>query len=242
MQTKIVKSGYQDKDDTTISTECIEEFCNKILDSPELYPYFMELRPSGLWRKCNKLASYITSILNKNIITPADTEFLKKIHHRLDIKEADYDEFTKLFAHICCRNKSDLHRKKMLSMFSLLKAHVCPVARSRQNLLTFVEVMSNIKPVDWKVEVDKGRSCSWLDSFPVPTNNCFLKSQRSVIWNEKAQYVHLRKRLRNCEKLITVIQNKTERMEVRIANLEKDRKEDLVLSKKQHRDLDLICN
>jgi len=242
MQKNILKLGNQDKDDATISTECIEEFCSKILDSPELYPYFMELGPSGLWRKCNKFASYITSVLNKNIITPADTEFLKKIHHRLDIKESAYDEFTQLFAHICCRNKSDFHRKRMLSMFSLLKAHVCPVAGSRQNLLTFVEVMSNIEPVNWKKQVDKEKKCSWLDSFPIPTNNCFLKSQRSVIWNEQAQYVHLRKRLRNCEKLITVIQNRTERMEVRIGNLEKGNKEEKVSQRKQHRDLDLVCN
>lgn len=241
MQKNKVKLGYQDKDDPTISTECIEEFCNKILDSPELYPYFMELRPSGLWRKCNKLATYITFVLNKNILTPADTEFLKKIHHRLNIKEADYDEFTRLFAHICCRNKSDFLRKRMLSMFSLLKAHVCPLAGSRQNLRTFLQVMSNIDPVDWKEDENKGQDCSWLDRFPAPADNCFLKSKRSVIWNEQAQYVHLRKRLRKCERLTTVIQNRTESMEIRIAKLEEDSRKDQVL-RKQQRDLDLVYN
>jgi len=240
MQKNKVMLGYQDKDDLQITSECIEEFCNKVLDSPELYPYFMELRPSGLWRKCNKLATYITLVLNKNILTPADTEFLKKIHHPLNIKEADYDGFTRLFAHICCRNKSDILRKRMLSMFSLLKAHVCPLAGSRQNLKTFLKVMSNIDPLDWKEDGNKEQNCSWLDRFPAPANNCFLKSKRSVIWNEQAQYVHLRKRLRKCEKLITVIQNKTESMEIRIAKLE-DSKKDQVL-RKQQRDLDLVCN
>merc|ERR1719233_177519 len=201
----------------------------------------MELRPNGLWRKCNRMASYFTRVLNKDIITPADTEHLKKIHHPLNINETSYDVFTSLFAHICCRNKSDTRRKKFLSMFSLLKAHVCPIAGSKQNLNAFVGVISKL-PVARKNEVDEKQDCPWLESFPKLNDNCFFRTNgelsRSEIWNEQAQYFHLRKRLRELEKLITVIRYKSKSMEIRIANLEKESRKQQML-KKQHRNLDL---
>merc|ERR1719233_1912188 len=200
----------------------------------------MELRPNGLWRKCNRMASYFTRVLNKDIITPADTEYLKKIHHPLNINETSYDVFTSLFAHICCRNKSDARRKKFLSTFSLLKAHVCPIAGGKQNLNAFVGVISKL-PFAWKEEV-VNRDCTWLDSFPELNNNCFFRTNgglsRSEIWNEQAQYFHLRKRLRELEKLITVIRYKSKRMEMRIANLEKESRKKQMPTK-QHRNLDL---
>jgi len=224
-----VKPAYQDKDDPTISNDSIEEFYYAILNSPELYPYFMEIHQKGLWRKCNKMASYITLLSNKSIITPADTEFLKKIHHSLSINESTYEDFTKLFAHICCRNKSDFRRKKMLSLFSLLKPYICPVAGSEENFAAFCKVILNLNPADWNRR---------------PRDNFFFRSNdelsRSEIWNEQAQYIHLRKRLRRCEKLITVIQNKTRRMEMRITKLEENSKKNENMTKQQ-RDLELVC-
>jgi len=244
LQKENLRSERLGHDDQVITEDVIEEFYDAILDSPELYPYFMELRPNGLWRKCNKMASYFTRVLNKDIITPADTEHLKKIHHSLKITERSYDVFTSLFAHICCRNKSDARRKKFLAMFSLLKAHVCPIAGSKQNLDAFVGVISKL-PVARKVEDDKKQDFSWLDSFPELNGNCFFRSNgelsRSEIWNEQAQYCHLRKRLRKLEKLITVIRYKSKRMEIRIANLETDSRKQQMLTK-QHRDLDLVFN
>jgi len=222
--------GCQDKDDPTISNDSIEEFYCAILNSPEFYPSFMNIHRKRLWRKCNKMASYITLVSNKNIITPADTEYLKKIHHRMNINENTYDDFTRLFAHICCRNKSDFRRRKMLSLFSLLKASICPVAGSGKNFAAFCKVISNLDPVH----------CN-----PEPRNNSFFRSDGQQLgctemWNEQAQKFHLRKRLRQCEKLITVIQNRTERMEMRIAKLEEIRKKDQKVTKQQ-RDLDLVC-
>jgi len=234
-----LEDGCQDKNYSAIITrENIEDFCNAIVDSPELYPYFMGLGPDGLLRKCNKMASYITDFLNKNIITPADTQFLKKIHNSLNINETSYDEFTRLFAHICCRNNSDYRRKKMLSIFSILKAHICPAAGSGENFAAFCEVISNLHPVDWKEMVDREKGCSWQNSFPELSTNCFFKPGADI-WNEEAQYFHLRKRLRKCEKLITVIQYKSKRMEMRIAKLEKKCKRDQI-ELNQHRDLDLV--
>jgi len=224
-----LQSGNQDKDDPTISNDSIEEFYYAILNSPELYPFFMEIHQKGLWRKCNKMASYITHVSNKSTITPADTEFLKKIHHCMNISESAYDDFTRLFAHICCRNKSDFRRKKMLSLFSLLKVYICRVAGSEENFAAFCKVILNLDPVDWNRR---------------PSDNLFFRTNdelsRSEIWNEQAQCIHLRKRLRRCEKLITVIQNKTRRMEMRIAKLEENSKKDEKMTKQQ-RDLELVC-
>jgi len=182
------------KDDfnQTITKDIIEEFCNAIKDSPGLNPYFMGLDRDRLWSKCTKMAEYITTVSNKKILTPADTEFLKKIHHRMDISETTYDDFTRLFAHICCRSKSDACRKKMLSLFSLLKAHICPLAGSEKTYATFCEVISNLNPEDWKKEVDNSRNSSWLDSFSEPSYYVSKTGELcySEVWNEKAQYFH----------------------------------------------------
>jgi len=238
------QSEWHDQDDPVITKEVIEEFYDAILDSPELYPYFMELRPNGLWRKCNMMACYFTRVLNKEKITPADTEYLKKIHSRLNIKETSYDLFTSLFAHICCRNKSDACRKKFLSTFSLLKAPICPVAGSDKVLAAFCGVISNLD-LAREEELDNKVGCTWSDSFPDPITCNFFKSNgelsRSEIWNEKAQYFHLRKRLRGLEKLLTVIHSRSKRMEERVANLEmKSRKQEKF--NRQQRDLDLVYN
>jgi len=188
------------------------------------------------------MASYITRISKKNMITPADTEFLKKIHHPLVIDEATYDEFTRLFAHICCRNKSDACRKKMLSTFSLLKEQICPFAGKRKNFAAFCGVVLNLENNDRKQEVDKEPG-SWLDSFPEPSR-CFgsiCELTRSEVWNEQAHCFHLQKRLRRCEKLITVIQNKTKRMDMRLSKLEQESKNEQFMMKKKT-DLDLVLN
>jgi len=181
------------KDDfnQTITKDIIEEFCNAIKDSPGLNPYFMGLDRDRLWSKCTKMAEYITTVSNKKILTPADTEFLKKIHHRMDISETTYDDFTRLFAHICCRN-NDAWRKKMLSLFSLLKSHICPFAGSEKTYATFCEVISNLNPVDWKKDEDNSRNSALLDSFLEPRG--YLSTNRelscSEVWNEKAQFFH----------------------------------------------------
>jgi len=244
MSIKKLSTGSQDSDTSVITKEIIKEFYDALLESPELYPFFMELRPNGLWRMCNKMANYFSRVLGKDRITPADTEHLKKIHHSLNISEASYDRFTQLFAHICCRNKSDARRKKMLSTFALLKAHICPSAGASKNLFAFYKVISNL-PVATKEERSKKKSNSWLDTFPEPNAGCFLRSTgvfgSSEIWNQPAQYFHLRKRVRKLEKLMTVIQYQSKRMEVRIANLEFQNMNQQIGIRKQ-RDLDLVYN
>jgi len=242
MQNFCFKSGLQDKSDPDVTTDDIEQFIKAIVDNPQLYPYFMKLFPDGLWRMCTKMASYLTRIWNKSMITPADTEMLKKIHHRLGIDEATYDEFTMLFAHICCRNKSDARRKKMLATFSMLKEHICPFAGRRKNFAAFCGVVLNLDHKDCKKEVDSKHGC-WLDSFPEPSG-CFRsigELNRSEVWNEHAHFFHLQKRLRGCEKLITVIQNDIKYMEMRILKLEEgSRNEQFIRNRK--RDLDLVWN
>jgi len=138
------------------------------LNSPELYPYFMKLRPDGLFGMCNKMSSYLTRVFHKNTITPADTQHLKQIHHSMNIKEETYDKFTKLFAHICCRGKSDSRRKKMLRMFKLLKAHICPSAGTKKNLDAFVWVISNLHSDSEEWTDNKAQNCSKVDAFSNP--------------------------------------------------------------------------
>jgi len=242
MENIFLKSGLQDKTDPDVTTDDIEQFFRAIIDSPQLYPWFMKLFPDGLWRKCTKMASFITRVSKKNMITPSDTEFLKKIHHPLGIDEATYDEFTRLFAHICCRNKSDARRKKMLSTFSLLKEQICPFAGRGKNFAAFCGVVLNLDANDRMQEVDKEPGC-WVDSFPEPSG-CFrsiCESTRAEVWNEDAHFFHLQKRLRRCEKLITVIQNNTERMDMRISKLEQESKNEQFMMKRK-RDLDLVLN
>jgi hypothetical protein len=188
------------------------------------------------------MAECITTVSKKKMITPADTEFLKAIHHGMNINEITYDDFTSLFAHICCRNKSDTWRKKMLSIFSLLKAHICPVAGSRKSYAAFCKVISKLHPVDWKKETDEGQSCAWSDSFPDPSNKLYVcpngEFSRCEVWNEKAENIHLQKRLRKCQKLLTVIENKSKRMKMRIAKLEGKNKKAKMMNQKK--DLDLV--
>jgi len=236
--------SLQDQNDPAINQKCVEEFYYSILDSPELYPYFMDFSRNRLWTMCNKMARYITHLLNKNLITPADTEHIKKTHYNLNIDETSYDAFTSLFTHICCRNKNDARRKKMISMFSLLKAHICPSASKRKNLAALCSVISNLQPVAWKEELDEKQGCTWLDNFePNEDYLCIsnIELSRSEMWNEQAQYFHLRKRLRDLKKLITVIHYKSMRMEMRITNLEMKSREQQMLAN-QNRDLDLVLS
>jgi len=242
---KQLKSGLENTDDPVITKVAIQEFFNAVLDSPELYPYFMEVRPRGLWRMCNKMASYVTLVLKKDRITPADTEYVKKIHQNLNISEDSYDTFTGKFAHICCRNKSDALRQKMLSIFSLLKAHICPNASSGKPYKALIEVISKLDPVAQNEEVPKTNSTRWLDNFPEPSDGygCLRSTGefgRSEIWNEQANYFHLRQRVRKLQKLITVIKYKSERMETRVAELEVASMNQQV--KKHQMDLDLDYN
>jgi len=242
MINKKLNSGLQHIDNPVVTTEDIKEFYNAILDSPELYPHFMELRPHGLWRMCVKMASYFTLLLRKDRITPADTEYLKKIHHNMNISENSYDTFTGTFAHICSRNKSDAQRQKMLSMFSLLKAHICPSASPGKSYKAFVKVISKLRPVAPKIDVHKTKSTKWLDSFPEPNAGCVLRSSgelgHSEIWNEQANYFHLRQRVRKMQKLITVIQYKSKCMEKRVVQLEIESMKQQGI--KHQRDLDLV--
>jgi len=238
-----LKSEGKDLDKSVITKKAIKEFYEAIIDSPELYPEFMELRQDGLWRMCNMMASYLTRLLSKDRITPADTQYLKKVHQSMNISETSYDKFTGLFAHICCRNKSDTQRKKMLSMFLLLKAHICPIASGGKNLAAFCGVLKNLPFVPQKEEIDKKKSTKWLDSFPEPIDSYFLRSSRYIgrgqIWDEQAQFFHLRKRLRKLEKVITVIHNKSKRMEIRVSRLEVESRKKQTETK-QHRDLELV--
>jgi len=234
---KTLSSGSQESDTAVITRASIKEFYDAILESPELYPYFMELGPKGLWRICNKMAFYFSRVLSKDRITPADTEHLKKIHHSLNISEVSYDGFTQLFSHICCRNKSDISRKKMLSTFALLKAHICPKAGASQNLFAFYKVIANLPAVQ-----TKPKSTKWLDTFPELEGGCFLRSTEFASlesWNESAHNFRLRKRLRELQKLMAVIHHKSKRMELRISKLEVKNME-LRLGPENQRDLDLV--
>jgi len=233
---KTLSSGSQESDTTLITRASIKEFYDAILESPELYPYFMELGPKGLWRICNKMAFYFSRVLSKDRITPADTEHLKTIHHSLNISEASYDRFTQLFSHMCCRNKSDISRKKMISTFALLKAHICPKAGASQNLFAFYKVIANLPVVK-----TKPKSTKWLDTFPELKAGCLRSTEFASLesWNEPAQSFRLRKRLRELQKLMAVIHYKSKRMELRVSKLEVKNMKLRLGPEKQH-DLDLV--
>jgi len=221
-------SEQKQKDDAiiTIPSEVIEVFYQEILESPELYPYFMTLRPNGLWTKCEMMAKYFSSIYNKDNITPADTQQLKKTHHCLNISETAYDQFTKLFAHICCRGKDDNCRRHILRINSLLKAHICPSAGKRKNLAAFCKVISEINTVrkHKKGDVEQKMATSRFDRLSSlsakNTEVGHLVFGRAEVWNEKAQAFHLRKRVRDLEKILNDIHKKSEAMEKRVTELE----------------------
>jgi len=227
-QNEKIKSEQRPKDDSvmTIPTEVVEVFYQKILESPELYPYFMTLRPNGLWTKCESMAKYFSRIYSKHIITPADTQQLKKIHHCLNISESAYDEFTKLFAHICCRGRDDNCHRRVLRVNSLLKAHICPSANKLKNLAAFCKVISNINPVVQHTENDeehKSVTSRFEKLSPFSEANAkvgHLVFGRAEVWNERAQSFHMRKRLRELEKLLKRIHKKSEDMEKRVTELE----------------------
>jgi len=223
-----LNSEQKRKDDAIISipSEVVKVFYQKILESPELYPYFMTLRPNGLWTKCERMAKYFSCIYNKDIITPADTLQLKKTHHGLNISEAAYDEFTKLFAHICCRGKDDNCRRRMLRINNLLKAHICPSAGKQKNLGIFCKVISQVNPIReyTKDDEERTRVTSRFDKvsrFSVENTKVgHLFFDREEVWNEKAQAFHLRKRMRNLEKILHNIHKKCDAMEKRVTELE----------------------
>lgn len=54
-----------------------------------------------------------------------DSTGLRNIHKKLNITDNAYNQFTKLFAHICCENMSDELRPWMLKAFSELRSEIC---------------------------------------------------------------------------------------------------------------------
>jgi len=165
------------------------------------------------------VAKYFSYIYNKDIVTPGDTQQLKKTHNSLNISETAYDEFTMLFAHTCCRGKDDNCRRRILRINSLLKAHICPSAGKRKNLAVFCKVISKINPVRKYTKNDEEQE-SVTSRFDKLSPFGHLVYGRTELWNEKAQAFHLRKRLRDLEKTLNNIYKKSEAMEKRVTELE----------------------
>jgi len=220
-----------EEEELIFSTEVVKEFYEEILQSPELYPYFMTLRPNGLWRKCDRMASYFSRVFKKDFITPADTQHLKKIHHDLNITEKSYDMFTKLFAHTCCKGKSDNHRKRMLRLSGLLKAHICGNPDGGKNLKAFLKVISNINNDNRVIGGGQRSTLNTVSASATQTGGLKqlvtqtgglkqLVNNGSEVFNARAHYFHLRKRLQELERLIGVIRTRCERMEECVAILE----------------------
>jgi len=119
------QSSKSSLDNSFIDAEAVHKFYLAVQQSPTLYPYFMNVKVESREDVIQKIACSFHKVLEKKIITDADAVMLEAVHEKLNIDEDTYNMFTKLFAHICCENKSVLLRMRMYETFTLMKNYIC---------------------------------------------------------------------------------------------------------------------
>jgi len=213
-----------------VDLEAVHEFYQAVQESPLLYPYFMDVKQEKRENVMQKIACSFHKALQQHH-TLADSERLISIHKNLNIDEIAYNEFTNLFAHICCRGKSDKLRARMLKSFAKLKSEICTSSRESKpaDLSSFYEMLNSNSKLDASVsplEVGSPVESDQKNSFQDPRTRfspdspVSLVMRRAKVWNDKSRHKQLLKKIMELENKISQLVGTIQTLNVRIKALE----------------------
>jgi len=199
------QSSKSTLDNSTIDVEAIHKFYLAVQQSPTLYPYFMNVKVESREDVIQKIACSFHKVLEKKSITDADADMLEAIHQKLHIDEDTYSTFTKLFAHICCENKSVLLRMRMFETFTLMKNSICrDCSSNNMDILAFLNLLDeDARITSHKHEYRYPRTqnqCPVTRNFRFPQNSAqSIVMQRSNDWKRRAAVKLLERKISDLE-------------------------------------------
>jgi len=219
-------------DSNDVDLEAVHEFYKAVQEDPLLYPYFMNVKAEKREDVIGNIACLFHKTLQKQF-SPADSVRLRIIHKNLNITDAAYNKFTKLFAHICCKGKSDKLRGRMLKSFAILKSEICSTTQKQPiNLTDFFRLIIDCGSIrDIYSQVDTKREThinSVLDennhsphkvSYP-PNSAQSLVLRRAKAWNNRSTHEQLRKKIVELEAKINRLSSLNNSLDARIKVME----------------------
>lgn len=210
-------------DSNDVDLEAVHEFYKAVQEDPLLYPYFMNVKAEKREDVMRNIACLFHKTLQKQF-SPADSVRLRNIHKNLKITDEAYNKFTKLFAHICCKGKSDKLRARMLKSFARLKGEICSATEKQPITLSdffrlIVEcgsIRDIYSPVDTKRKTHINRV--------LHDNNTNSARQlvwgRAKAWNNRSTHDQLRKKIVELESKISRLSSLNHSLDVRIKAME----------------------
>jgi len=225
---KLDWGGYV-PDSDEVDLEAVHEFYNAVQENPLLYEYFMEVKAEKREDVMRNIACLFHKTLQKRN-SPADSVRLRNIHKNLKITDEAYNKFTKLFAHICCRGKSDKLRARMLKTFAMLKSEICSTTEKHPvDLAGFFKLLTDSKRCskDLNQVVNTQKARVLIDPNTIPDQVSFppdsaqsLVWDRAKAWNNRSTHEQLKKKIVELEAKIHRLANQNELLDARIKVME----------------------
>jgi len=228
-KTKKLGWGGSVPDSTEVDLAAVHEFYEAVQACHLLYPYFMNVKAENREKTMQKIACSFHKTLQKQH-TPADSIRLKAIHKDLNIKEDVYNRFTYLFAHICCRGKSDELRARMLKTFAMLKSEIC-LSSSEQpcDIASFFEMLHSNPQYSYpqREAGESGTPVAEYLSKNVQDSVWFPREcprtmvlERAKAWNNRSTHGQLLKKITELEKNISSLTDLNCKLNMRIQAME----------------------
>jgi len=219
-------------DSNDVDLEAVHEFYKAVQESPLLYEYFMNVKTEKREAVMRNIACLFHKTLQKGY-SPADSVRLRNIHKNLNITDEAYNKFTKLFAHICCKGKSDKLRARMLKSFAMLKGEICStIGKPPVDLAGFFELLTgprgSSRDFPWAGTKEKAsiigvlrnsHTVSHKVSFP-PDSAQSLVLGRAKAWNNRSTHEILKKKIVELESKINRLANLNYALDERIKLME----------------------
>jgi len=219
-------------DSNDVDLEAVHEFYKAVQEDPLLYPYFMDVKAEKREDVMRNIACLFHKTLQKQF-SPADSVRLRHIHKNLNITDAAYNKFTKLFAHICCKGKSDKLRARMLKSFAMLKSEICSATEKQPITISdFFRLITNCgsikdiySPVDIKRKTSNHRVLRENSNSPhkvyFPRDSAqSLVLGRAKAWNNRSTHDQLRKKIVELEVKINRLSSLNHSLDLRIKAME----------------------
>jgi len=224
--------GGFDPESNDVDLEAVHEFYKAVQEDPLLYPYFMNVKAEKREDVMRNIASLFHKTLQKQF-SPEDSVRLRNIHKNLNITDAAYNKFTKLFAHICCKGKSDKLRARMLKSFAMLKSEICsPKEQQPITISDFFRLITNCgsikdiySPADTKRKTSSNRVLHEKNTSPhkvyFPRDSAqSLVLGRAKAWNNRSTHDQLRKKIVELEVQINRLSSLNHSLDLRIKAME----------------------
>jgi len=219
-------------DSNDVDLEAVHEFYKAVQESPLLYPYFMNVKAEKREDVMRNIACLFHKTLQKQF-SPADSVRLRDIHKNLNITDVAYNKFTKLFAHICCKGKSDKLRARMLKSFAILKSEICSTTKNQPiDLSGLFQLLNDSgstrdnnyrddtkRKTHTKTVLHEHNTTPHKVSYP-PDSAQSLVLDRAKAWNNRSTHEQLKKKIVELEAKINRLSSLNNALDARIKVME----------------------